>query len=111
MLDSLACSVSPTPVSWLLTRVFWLREVKLMVAVGRKIVGHFKHYVLAYACASDALASDVIPFVTVLQRLLTKETDEDYGMKTMKGTLATVVKRHFTDMEKTHSTALQLYSF
>lgn len=50
--------------------------------------------------SSDALALDVIPAVTVLQRRLTKETDEDHGIKTMKGTLAAAVKRRFTDTEK-----------
>lgn len=48
----------------------------------------------------DALASGVIPAVTVLQRLLTKETDEDQGIKTIKGTLAEAVKKRFNDMEK-----------
>ncbi|KAL4009011.1 hypothetical protein ACER0C_002863 [Sarotherodon galilaeus] len=32
----------------------------------------------------DALASDVIPAVTVLARLLNRETDEDHGVKTMR---------------------------
>lgn len=48
----------------------------------------------------DALASDFIPAVTVLMRLLTNETDEDHGIKTMKGTLAAAVKRHLSDGEK-----------
>lgn len=46
------------------------------------------------------MAADMIPAVTVLQRCLTKETDEDHGIKTMKGTLAAVVKRCFSDVEK-----------
>ncbi|XP_051801782.1 zinc finger BED domain-containing protein 4-like isoform X2 [Acanthochromis polyacanthus] len=47
----------------------------------------------------DALASDVIPAVIVLMRLLTNETDEDHGIKTMKETLAAAVKRHLGDGE------------
>uniref|UniRef100_A0A3B4ZSX8 HAT C-terminal dimerisation domain-containing protein n=1 Tax=Stegastes partitus TaxID=144197 RepID=A0A3B4ZSX8_9TELE len=50
--------------------------------------------------SGDALASDVIPAVTVLMRLLTNETDEDHGIKTMKGTLAAAVKRRLSDGEK-----------
>lgn len=50
--------------------------------------------------SSEALASDVIPAVTVLLRLLTKETDEDHGIKTMKGTLTAAVQRRFSDVEK-----------
>ncbi|XP_021170026.2 zinc finger BED domain-containing protein 4 [Fundulus heteroclitus] len=49
---------------------------------------------------SDALASDVVPAVTVLLRILNRETEEDQGIKTMKSTLAAAVKRRFTDMEK-----------
>ncbi|XP_051794286.1 zinc finger BED domain-containing protein 4-like [Acanthochromis polyacanthus] len=45
----------------------------------------------------DALASEVIPAVTVLMRLLTNETDKDHGIKAMKETLA--VKRRLGDGE------------
>ncbi|XP_051809821.1 zinc finger BED domain-containing protein 4-like [Acanthochromis polyacanthus] len=142
------------------------RNVADAVAVGRKIVGHFKHSALAYSqlediqvqlnqpvkrlqqdvptrwnstyymfqsligndnfivtapqwslfekilsvlapfeeltqkmSSRDALASDVIPAVIVLMRLLTNETDEDHGIKTMKETLAAAVKRHLGDRE------------
>ncbi|XP_070399081.1 zinc finger BED domain-containing protein 4-like isoform X1 [Nothobranchius furzeri] len=47
----------------------------------------------------DALASDVIPAVAVLVRLLNRETDEDHGVKTMKATLLTAVKKLFSDVE------------
>ncbi|XP_041825202.1 zinc finger BED domain-containing protein 4-like [Melanotaenia boesemani] len=50
--------------------------------------------------SSDSLASDTIPAVTVLLRLLNRETDEDHGIKTMKATLAAAVKRRFIDTEK-----------
>ncbi|KAL1249063.1 hypothetical protein QQF64_022381 [Cirrhinus molitorella] len=43
--------------------------------------------------SSDAMAADVIPAITVLLRLLSRETEEDHGIKTMKGTLATAVKK------------------
>ena len=49
--------------------------------------------------SSDVLASDVMPVGTILQRLLSKVTDKD-GIKTVKGTLAAVVKRQFTDTGK-----------
>ncbi|KAL1252259.1 hypothetical protein QQF64_020055 [Cirrhinus molitorella] len=47
----------------------------------------------------DALASDVVPAVTVLVRLLNRETDEDHGVKTMKATLLAAVKKRFSDVE------------
>ncbi|KAI2645626.1 Zinc finger BED domain-containing protein 4 [Labeo rohita] len=47
----------------------------------------------------DALASDVIPAVTVLVRLLNRKTDEDHGVKTMKATLLAAVKKRFSDVE------------
>ncbi|XP_028658832.2 zinc finger BED domain-containing protein 4-like [Erpetoichthys calabaricus] len=47
----------------------------------------------------DALASDVIPAVTVLVRLLNRETDEDHGVKTIKATLLAAVKKRFSDVE------------
>ena len=49
--------------------------------------------------ASDAMAADVIPAVTVLHRFLARETDEDHGVKAMKGTLAAAVRKRFTDVE------------
>ncbi|KAJ8404125.1 hypothetical protein AAFF_G00344750 [Aldrovandia affinis] len=50
--------------------------------------------------SSDASVSDVIPAVTVLQRLLAQETDEDRGIRTMKNTLLAAVKKRFSDVEK-----------
>lgn len=50
--------------------------------------------------SSDATAADVIPAVTVLHRFLTRETDEDHGIKAMKGTLAAAVRTRFTDVEE-----------
>ncbi|XP_035769102.1 zinc finger BED domain-containing protein 4-like [Neolamprologus brichardi] len=50
--------------------------------------------------SSDAMAADVIPAVTVLHRFLTRETDEDRGIKAMKGTLAAAVRMQFTDVEE-----------
>ncbi|KAI4903951.1 hypothetical protein NFI96_023416, partial [Prochilodus magdalenae] len=49
---------------------------------------------------SDALVSDVIPVITVLQRQLFKETDEEQGIKTMTSTLLTAVQKRFADMEQ-----------
>ncbi|CAI5671109.1 unnamed protein product [Oreochromis niloticus] len=46
----------------------------------------------------DALAS-VIPAVTVLVRLLNRETDEDHGVKTMKATLLAAIKKRFSGVE------------
>lgn len=51
------------------------------------------------ASSYDALASDVIPAVTVVVRLLNRETDEDHGVKTMKATLLAAVKKRFRDVE------------
>ncbi|KAM4795879.1 zinc finger BED domain-containing protein 4-like [Rhinophrynus dorsalis] len=50
--------------------------------------------------ASDALASDVIPAVTVLLRMLSREVDEDHGVKTMKSTLLAAVRKRFSDTEE-----------
>ncbi|XP_016369499.1 zinc finger BED domain-containing protein 4-like [Sinocyclocheilus rhinocerous] len=50
--------------------------------------------------SSDALASDVIPAVTVLQRLLLKQMNEDHGIKTMKSTLLDALQRRFSNMEQ-----------
>lgn len=46
------------------------------------------------------MSSHVTPAVTVLQELLTKETEEDTGIKIMKGTLAAPVKKHISDVDK-----------
>lgn len=48
----------------------------------------------------NALASDVIPSIAVLQRLLTKEMKKDNRIKTMKNTLHTAVKRHVFGAEQ-----------
>lgn len=50
--------------------------------------------------SADAVASHVIPAGNVLQRLLTKETEEDSGIKTMKGILTAEAKTRFYDVEK-----------
>ena len=50
--------------------------------------------------SSDALASDVIPAVTVLLRILSEPREEDRGIKTMKATLAAAVKTRFSDTER-----------
>ncbi|XP_038160178.1 zinc finger BED domain-containing protein 4-like [Cyprinodon tularosa] len=63
------------------------------------VLAPFEELTRKVSC-SDALASDVIPAVTVLLRILNRETDDDQGIKTMKSTLAAAVKRRFTDMEK-----------
>ncbi|XP_026087221.1 zinc finger BED domain-containing protein 4-like [Carassius auratus] len=138
------------------------RSVADALAIGRKIIGHFKHSPLAYSCfediqleigqpakrlqqevqthwnstfymiqslleqkralgvfvsehelglgpfeeltrkvsSSEAMAADVIPAVTVLQRFLSRETDDDHGIKTMKVTLAAAVRRRFSDVEE-----------
>lgn len=49
---------------------------------------------------AESSAADVIPVITVILRLLAKETVEDDGIKTMKGTLLEAVKRRFSDVEK-----------
>ncbi|PIO22871.1 hypothetical protein AB205_0207490 [Aquarana catesbeiana] len=49
---------------------------------------------------SDSFASDVIPAVTVLQRLLSKEVDEDHCVKMMKNTLQSTKQKCFSDMEQ-----------
>uniref|UniRef100_A0A8C1CSZ4 FCP1 homology domain-containing protein n=1 Tax=Cyprinus carpio carpio TaxID=630221 RepID=A0A8C1CSZ4_CYPCA len=50
--------------------------------------------------SSDALASDIIPAVTVLQRLLLKQMDEDHRIKTMKSTSLDALQRRFSNMEQ-----------
>ena len=49
--------------------------------------------------SSDAMAADVIPAITVLRRFLSRETEEDHGIKTMKGTLSAAVMKRFCDVE------------
>ena len=53
MLDSLACLVLLTLLSWWFTRASSLRCVADAVAVGRRIVGHFKHSDSANSCLED----------------------------------------------------------
>ncbi|KAJ8256066.1 hypothetical protein COCON_G00199300 [Conger conger] len=48
--------------------------------------------------SSDAMAADVIPAITVLRRFLSRETEEDDGIKT-KGTLSAAVMKRFCDVE------------
>ncbi|CAI5660564.1 unnamed protein product [Oreochromis niloticus] len=179
MLSCPAYRVLLTLSSWLFMRAFCHRSVADAVAVGRKIVGHFKHSAVASSrlediqlqinqpakrlqqdvqtrwnstfymiqslieqkralgifvseyglpdtltahqwtllekvisvlgpfeeltrkvSSSDAMTADVIPAVTVLHRFLTRETDEDLGIKAMKGTLAAAVRTRFTDVEE-----------
>ncbi|KAI7792535.1 putative zinc finger BED domain-containing protein 4-like [Triplophysa rosa] len=49
--------------------------------------------------SSFAFASDVIPSVIVLKRILTRQTETDEGIKSMKGTLLEAVNRRFRDVE------------
>ncbi|XP_060756706.1 zinc finger BED domain-containing protein 4-like [Neoarius graeffei] len=49
--------------------------------------------------SSTATAADIIPAITVLLRFLSRETDEDQGVRTMKGTLLAAVKARFGDSE------------
>lgn len=46
-----------------------------------------------------ATAADLIPAITVLRRVLSREEDDDQGIKTMKRTLLEVVKKRFADVE------------
>ena len=48
---------------------------------------------------ADATAADVIPAVTVLQRLLATEREEGRGVLTMKDTLLQAVKKRFKEIE------------
>ncbi len=50
--------------------------------------------------AQLATAADVIPTVTVLKRVLSREQDSDQGIRTMKNTLLEVLNRRFKDVEK-----------
>ncbi|KAM4808378.1 zinc finger BED domain-containing protein 4-like [Rhinophrynus dorsalis] len=45
-------------------------------------------------------SSDVIPAVTVLLHMLSREMDEDHGVKTMKSTLLAAVRKRFSDTEE-----------
>lgn len=63
------------------------------------ILAPFEELTRHVSC-SDSFASDVIPAVTVLQRLLSKEVDEDHGVKTMKNTLLGALQKRFSDMEQ-----------
>jgi len=63
------------------------------------VLGPFKE-LTEKVSSSDAMAADVIPAVTVLHRFLTRETDEDHGIKAMKGKLAAAVRYRFTDVEE-----------
>lgn len=49
--------------------------------------------------SATSTAADVIPAVTVLQRLLGENTGADSGIKTMKSTLLQAVNRRFSDIE------------
>lgn len=49
--------------------------------------------------SSTATAADIISAITVLLRFLSRETDEDQGVRTMKGTLLAAVKARFGDSE------------
>ncbi|KAK7898583.1 hypothetical protein WMY93_019436 [Mugilogobius chulae] len=46
-----------------------------------------------------ATAADVIPAITVLIRVLSRERDEDQGIRTMKRTLLDAVEKRFADVE------------
>ncbi|XP_077063451.1 zinc finger BED domain-containing protein 4-like [Siphateles boraxobius] len=49
--------------------------------------------------ASSASLADVIPVVCVLKRVLSRENEDDQGIKTMKSTLLDAVNRRFNDVE------------
>lgn len=64
------------------------------------VLGLFKELTRKVS-SSDVMVADVIPAVTVLHRFLTKETDEDHGIKTMKETLAAAISlKRFSDVEE-----------
>ncbi|XP_073470760.1 zinc finger BED domain-containing protein 4-like [Aquarana catesbeiana] len=62
------------------------------------ILAPFEEMTRQVSC-SDAFASDVIPAVTVLQKVLAK-VDEDQGIKTMKSTLLAALQKRFSDTER-----------
>lgn len=49
--------------------------------------------------AETATAADVIPAITVLKRVLSREQSTDQGIKTMKSTLLEAVDRRFSEVE------------
>ncbi|XP_035811793.1 zinc finger BED domain-containing protein 4-like [Amphiprion ocellaris] len=49
--------------------------------------------------SSSPSASDVIPMVQVLKRLLSRPEEADEGIRTIKGTLLEAVRRRFTHLE------------
>ncbi|KAJ8381100.1 hypothetical protein SKAU_G00018780 [Synaphobranchus kaupii] len=49
--------------------------------------------------AETATAADVIPAITVLKRVLSREHSTDQGIKTMKSTLLEAVERRFSQVE------------
>ncbi|KAL0192345.1 hypothetical protein M9458_010641, partial [Cirrhinus mrigala] len=50
--------------------------------------------------SSTSSVAEVIPSVTVLKRLLARESQEDTGIKTMKTTLLEAVKKRFATIEE-----------
>lgn len=58
--------------------------------------------------SSDAMAADVIPAITVLLRFLSRENEEDHGIKTMKG--LQLSRSDLPMWKETLSTTSQLYS-
>lgn len=46
------------------------------------------------------MAANVIPAITLLLRFLSRVTEDDHGIKTMKGTLAAAVKKRFGDIDE-----------
>lgn len=46
-----------------------------------------------------ATAADAIPIITVLRRVLSREEEDDQGIKTMKKTLLEAVEKRFMDVE------------
>ncbi|KAJ8412329.1 hypothetical protein AAFF_G00145960 [Aldrovandia affinis] len=102
MLDSQAFRVSLTHCSWQCMKAFLLSEKRALGIFGSEhelpdnlstnqwsllektitVLVPFEE-LTRQVSSSDASASDVIPAVTVLQRLLAKETDEDRGIRTL----------------------------
>uniref|UniRef100_A0A665VZJ8 HAT C-terminal dimerisation domain-containing protein n=1 Tax=Echeneis naucrates TaxID=173247 RepID=A0A665VZJ8_ECHNA len=52
--------------------------------------------------SSTAAASDIIPSITVLKRLLERTADTDHGGGSSKSTLLEAVQRWFSEIEKEH---------
>lgn len=61
-------------------------------------LGQFEEFTRKVSSAT-ASAADVIPRVTVLKRLLSKETEADSGIKTMKKTLFEAIDKRFSNLE------------